>query len=154
MKILPFVQSLGFTRNEIKIVLLLSGSFLVGLGLRSCDLPFLSASPPPGEFDYTVADSVFHARSGKSTGTDFAPTRSTRPASAERSKPAPSVRININTAGKSELMKLPGIGAAYADRIIAYRTEHGRFTSVDELLRVKGIGKKKLEKLRPFIAAP
>ena len=46
------------------------------------------------------------------------------------------------------LQTLPGIGPALAERIIAYRTEHGPFRTVEELLEVKGIGEATLEKLR------
>lgn len=60
--------------------------------------------------------------------------------------------VNINSAGLDDLQRLPGIGPAYAQRIIDYRTQNGRFQSVDELDEVKGIGPKKLEKLRPFVA--
>jgi len=60
--------------------------------------------------------------------------------------------VNINSAGLDELQRLPGIGPAYAQRIVDYRTEHGRFTSVEQLDNVKGIGPKTLEKLRPFVS--
>lgn len=60
-------------------------------------------------------------------------------------------RVNINTADAKTLESLPGIGPAYASRIIEYRTENGAFTSYDQLLKIKGIGKKRLEKLLPFI---
>lgn len=63
----------------------------------------------------------------------------------------PSARVNINTADAKTLETLPGIGPAYASRIIEYRTKNGAFTSYDELLKIKGIGKKRLEKLLPFI---
>lgn len=59
--------------------------------------------------------------------------------------------ININTASARELQKLDGIGRATARAIIDYRTENGDFASVDELLEVKGIGEKKLEKIRERI---
>lgn len=60
--------------------------------------------------------------------------------------------VNINSAGLDEFQRLPGIGPAYAQRIVDYRTEHGRFTSVEQLDNVTGIGPKTLEKLRPFVA--
>jgi len=64
---------------------------------------------------------------------------------------APSGPININTATAALLERLPGIGPKTAERIIAYRAAHGRFNSVDALRNVKGIGPKKLAKLRPLV---
>lgn len=59
--------------------------------------------------------------------------------------------ININTASAAELMALDGIGEVKAAAIVEYRREHGEFRSVDELLNVKGIGEKTLEKNRSRI---
>ncbi len=59
--------------------------------------------------------------------------------------------INVNTASKEELEKLPGIGKVIAERIIKYRKEHGFFSAPSDLLGVKGIGKKKLERIRSMI---
>lgn len=59
-----------------------------------------------------------------------------------------SVRINSASAG--ELQQLPGIGPALAQRIVETRSR-GRFTSVEDLLRVPGIGKAKLAKLRDYV---
>lgn len=59
--------------------------------------------------------------------------------------------VNINTATIDELVKLNGIGVAYAQRILDYRQENGSFKSIDDLLKIKGIGKKRLEKIAPFI---
>lgn len=61
-------------------------------------------------------------------------------------------KININTATAEELTSLPGIGPAYAERIVAWREENGRFTRVDQLLEIRGIGEKRLDNLRPYIA--
>lgn len=59
-------------------------------------------------------------------------------------------RININTASKSELIKLPGIGPKTADKILAYRNMYGSFRSLDDLQKIKGIGPKTVERLRPY----
>jgi len=59
--------------------------------------------------------------------------------------------VNINTAGPEELDRLPGVGPATAQKIIEYRNQIGRFTSVEQLEEVRGIGPKKLEQMRPFI---
>lgn len=59
--------------------------------------------------------------------------------------------VNINTATARELKKLDGIGRVTAQAIIDYRTENGEFSSVDELINVKGIGEIKLEKIRDHV---
>ncbi len=59
-------------------------------------------------------------------------------------------RLNPNTATREELLRVPGIGPVTAERIIGYRTAEKNFTRIDDLLKVKGIGNKKLEKLRIY----
>jgi len=59
--------------------------------------------------------------------------------------------ININTASVSELAVLHGIGPGKAKAIVDYRTANGSFAEVEDLVRVKGIGKKTLDKLRDEI---
>lgn len=56
--------------------------------------------------------------------------------------------VNINSATRHELQMLDGIGEIKATAIIAYREQHGAFSSVDDLINVSGIGEKTLEKLR------
>lgn len=58
--------------------------------------------------------------------------------------------VRINSASASELQQLPGIGPALAQRIVETRNR-GRFASVEDLLRVPGIGKAKLAKLRNYV---
>ena len=59
--------------------------------------------------------------------------------------------VNINTADKETLVLLPGVGPATAEAILAYRKDNGNFKSVDELVKVKGIGDKSLAKLKPYL---
>ena len=60
-------------------------------------------------------------------------------------------RININTADRDTLQEIPGVGPATADKIIAYRNEHGRFTQIEDLKNVSGIGEKTFEKMKEKI---
>ena len=60
-------------------------------------------------------------------------------------------KIDVNSASVEKLQEVPGIGPATAERIVAWRQEHGPFQRLDELLNVRGIGLKSLEKLRPYL---
>ena len=60
-------------------------------------------------------------------------------------------RVNINSANAKELERLNGVGPAIAARIVEYRNSHGNFSSPEDLLNVRGIGKVKLEKMRSQI---
>ena len=59
--------------------------------------------------------------------------------------------LNVNTASSSELQALPGIGPKKADAIVTFRTANGPFRQVEDLVQVKGIGPKTLDKLRPLV---
>lgn len=59
--------------------------------------------------------------------------------------------VNINTASLEELDKLPGIGPSIAQQIIDYRTEHGAFNNIYELINISGIGEKKLAAILDYI---
>ncbi len=61
------------------------------------------------------------------------------------------LKVNINRANLEELMKIPGIGRVTGLSIIEYRTLHGEFSHIDELMNVRGIGEKKLEMLKPYV---
>lgn len=60
-------------------------------------------------------------------------------------------KVNLNTAGREELMTLPGIGEAKADAVIAYRTEHGAFASIEEIQNIPGIKSAVFSKIKDQI---
>lgn len=60
-------------------------------------------------------------------------------------------RLNLNRANESELDGLPGVGPVLAQRIIAYRNEHGNFGAIEDLQKVAGIGPAKFSELRTFV---
>lgn len=59
--------------------------------------------------------------------------------------------ININTAGQTELMELPGIGESIANKIIAYREENGKFKTIEDIKNVPGIGDSKFANIKDMI---
>ena len=60
-------------------------------------------------------------------------------------------KLDINSATPEQLVILPGIGPKRADAITDWRKKNGEFSALEDLLRVKGIGEKTLERLRPYI---
>jgi competence protein ComEA len=71
-------------------------------------------------------------------------------ATATGSAPVTSL-VNLNTADQVALESLPDVGPVTAQSILAWRSEHGAFTSVDQLLDVDGIGEATLAKLAPYV---
>jgi competence ComEA-like helix-hairpin-helix protein len=70
---------------------------------------------------------------------------------AGATKKPPLKPININTANSDELQQVPGIGPVTAEKILQMRKSYGAFKSVDDLLAIKGLGKKRLEKMRKYL---
>lgn len=131
------MNRLALTPTEQKVVVFLAGTLIVGTGIRY----YREANASGPQFDYRDADSSFvQFRQKLSSG-------SAREAVAGHEAP-----VNLNTASEAELVLVPGIGTTLASRIVNHRTINGRFRAVDELQQVKGISRKKLEKLKPFIS--
>ena len=62
-----------------------------------------------------------------------------------------NLMININTASETELQKLPGIGSSIASRIVTYRKENGKFSTIEEIQNVSGIGTSKFNNIKNYI---
>ncbi len=144
-------QNIGFTPSERRVALFLVATFFLGIGIRL----YRGFADPPPTFDYAALDAEFAShgppadslkRAEKSGG---AVGKGGGSAARSHKKDVPPGSLNINTARKEQLMTLPGVGEATAERILEYRHDHGPFTSLDDLLNVKGIGKKKLERIAP-----
>lgn len=79
---------------------------------------------------------------------------SAEPRTPSAPRPAESATggvVSLNSATEADLDTLPGVGPATARKILEYRALIGQFRSVEELLEVKGIGEKKLAKMRPYL---
>ena len=85
------------------------------------------------------------------TADTIPPDSTRRQNAAENSMVPEGALINVNTAGRQALERLPGIGPVYAQRIIDYRNEFGKFRSIEELTNIKGIAEKRLDKLKAFV---
>ena len=64
---------------------------------------------------------------------------------------SPDNPVDLNQASANSLATVPGIGQVTAQRIVEWREAHGPFRRIEDLLKVKGIGDKRLEKLRPYL---
>lgn len=66
-------------------------------------------------------------------------------------KPAPTAKVNLNTASVEQLTTLPGVGPKLAARIVEYRQKSGSFRSPQELMNVKGVGERNFAKIEAWL---
>ncbi len=71
--------------------------------------------------------------------------------SVSTSAPGQSAKVNLNTGSVAEFDTLPGVGPVTAQRIVDWRTQHGRFSRVEELQEVEGIGPKSYAQIAPHV---
>ena len=153
----------NFTKAEINSVFFVDIILLVS-AIYYLIAPTKSLQPT---FDYSAMDSTFKRisreklsvdkdssisfKSFKESQSNQTKRKKTNHTKTPKKEPLLPSSININTASEKELQKLPRIGPAKAKLILEYRNKNGKFKNVEELLNIKGIGKKTLEKLEPYI---
>lgn len=139
-----------FNRNEQIILLLLCGILIVGIVIAYIDsrdperVPGFevqkSAVPVPEE---QARDSIADLEVQKPVADVPSVTKKIE---------ATEALIDLNRATAKEFERLPGIGPQIAARIVAYREQNGAFKRVEDITKVKGIGAKTLERLRPHLS--
>lgn len=125
-------QRLSITRHEGLAVLTLTLLFITGLSVRHIQ----NQQVPPIAVDSLVAKPAADT---------------VRLASQADGSPSADDPINLNTASENTLQTLNGIGPALAERIVEYRNTQRPFQRIDELQRVRGIGPRTLEEIRPRV---
>ncbi len=73
------------------------------------------------------------------------------PSAAPKAAASEARPIDLNTADSAALETVPGIGKSLSQRILTFREKNGPFQSVDDLLKVQGVGEKSIQKLRPYL---
>lgn len=153
---------IGLTKTEIKTVIFVVSIFLLGFGYKH----FFKSSDETNNniFDYSLQDSIFY-KTEQDTSLNFSLKSdqkkvdykqevldfNTRSFNNVQKKNIPAEKsINLNSADVKDLMQLPGIGEKTAQSIIDYRKSIKKFTSVDQLIDVKGIGESKYQKIKNY----
>lgn len=158
-------SAFGVTKSEVFFVALILSGLIIGSIVKNFSKEDSELSTKPSEEVYALLDSVAEAQKTSNIGTDmggssypelasgdtviqketFYPT-----AKAPKKEILQNSKININQASRVELMKLPGIGEATANKIIEFRKIQP-FKTIEDIMNIKGIGIKKFEKMKEFI---
>lgn len=139
-------ESLALTKNESKIIAFLAFGMLLGGVVR---LWQVHGKIP--DYNYRQTDEIFYESSSRVDSIISAEEETLKVKSSTQHKKAPASPIDINSASIEDLSSLPGIGKATAERIVEYRKTQGKFVTIEDLMRVKGIGEKKFQKLKSMV---
>ena len=154
-----------YTRAQLKLLLALAATLLIGLGVREWRAGFPELADRLERFDREDPGTPLLAAPRAERRAPLPPTnepaalRSAEPpreaAKAEppAAAPADARPLDINRASVDELARLPGVGRRLAARILAERERRGRFESPETLREVLGMGPKKLAAIRELITA-
>ena len=138
-----------FNRNEQIILLMLCGVLIVGIVIR-----YLDSKDPDRIPDFEVRKNAVEVppREEAEVHQYLSPAEADGKEDVSEKKDSPTGElIDINSATAKEFERLPRIGPQIAGRIVAYREKNGAFKRIDDITKVKGIGPKTLERLRPHL---
>lgn len=137
----------GFTKQEQRAALFL----LVTFGAGCLLLYYRKQTPPPAPDarQAAILEAFAHAVRPDTGVAHFAAAHLDSSEAAPHRKTVR--RVNLNTATLEELVQLPGIGPVMAQRILQVRDASGRFSRVEDLTKVKGIGKKRMAELKKVV---
>lgn len=166
---------MNFTKNEIRVLLFLFIVIFLGIGIK------VSKEYITGEnsFDYKKSELILNKKQGNvrnllsdsnfvsdsslkntdKTITDKSniltdSVNNTEVKNKKKGKKGENLReksINLNTATKEQLIQLPGVGESTAEKIIMYRNDKGLFKKIEDIMKIKGIGSKKFEKMKNYL---
>ena len=154
-----------YTRAQLLLLLALLAAAGVGLGVRHWRATHPDVAERLERIDREIAESR-EAGADKQDVTRRAEARAPGQPARGESKPRPAARarapkrqaldeagppLDLNRATLADLMRLPGVGPVLARRIVETRETAGRFATVDDLSTVQGLGRVKLDRLRPFV---
>jgi competence protein ComEA len=139
---------LGLTKSEAGVILFLSLGLIIGGAAK-----ILKLDKATEHYDFSQSDSYFEAASSKLDSIISAEEDTLKASSKSQVKAKATVAfpLDLNKATLVEFTALPGVGKATAQHMIDFRNSNLKFATVDDLLKVKGIGRKKLEKIKPFV---
>jgi competence protein ComEA len=158
MKLKDFLSYFTFTKLESRAIVLIILAILIGTTIKVVQNQ--SVSTP---FDFSSFDKEFAYKTSlyknvenltTEDTTESETTEETQIKKDKKGKKEQNLKeksININTATKEDLIKLPGVGPSTAEKIIEYREKINGFKKIEDIMKVKGIGQKKFEKMKPYI---
>ncbi len=152
-------KKIGVTKTEIKIlvfmlVVFISGFIYKSFIARTEEVKFnvYDYSDEDAKFYNSKTDSVKSEQSVDDYKKDILNFESKNFKEITKKVIPKENSINLNTASENELVNLPGIGEKTAKKIVEYRKQIKKFTNINQLLNVKGIGNSKLNKIKKFIS--